>query len=152
MKLPPATLPLALLIAACTAAAGPPEVHWGIDECSGCHMILSAPEYAAAARNASGEEERFDDVGCMAGWLAERPSETWQVWVHDADVERWHPAQDAWFARSDARATPMGSGLTAHGTKAAAQAASPRQEPLTWSALLATRSNAHTTTPSGGSP
>jgi copper chaperone NosL len=147
-------LALALVLAACSAStAGPPEVRWGVDECSGCHMILSSPEYAAVARSAGGEEARFDDLGCLAGWLAGiAGAETWQVWVHDANADRWHPAAEAWYARAEGRATPMGSGITAHATEAAAQAASPRGEPFRWSELLANHSQPQDHTTAGGSP
>ena len=148
----PVRLPLAvLLLAACAASVkGPSEPHWGIDECSDCHMILSSPDFASAAVGATGEELHFDDHGCLIAWLAARPAgETWTIWVHDADSTRWLEAESAWFAVAKARATPMGSGITAHGSRAAALAVSPRSEPLTWSQLLATQGHTNPTTTGG---
>ena len=112
----------ALLAGACSSApAGPPEVHWGIDECTHCHMIVGEARYAAAARGPAGEEARFDDAGCLLRWRAEG-HEAWQAWVHDADGEGWLAAAEAVYLHAPGRATPMGSGLTAHRDAAAAAA------------------------------
>jgi len=129
---------LAVLLAGCAAAAaGPPQVHWGVDECSHCHMILSEPRYAAVARNATGEEARFDDLGCLRDWWPAHSSERWDVWVHDARGEQWLPSASAWFADTDTH-TPMGSGILAFLDEAAAESAAAKAGPLRWSELAAT--------------
>jgi copper chaperone NosL len=131
-------LVLAVVLAGCAAAAaGPPGVHWGIDECSHCHMILSEPRYAAVARSAAGEEARFDDLGCLRDWRRAHATESWDVWVHDARGEQWLPAASAWFVDTDTR-TPMGSGILAFPDEAAARGVAAKAGPLRWSELTAT--------------
>lgn len=130
-----------LAAAACTPPAeGPPQVRWGSDECSHCHMIVAEPRFAAVARAADGSEARFDDLGCLLRWHREADRGGWQVWVHDATAEGWLPAAAASYARSPGRATPMGSGLTAHRERSAAAAAAPAV--LTWAELLALQADA----------
>lgn len=120
---PRAALALALLAGACAGGpAGPPEVHWGVDECSHCHMIVGEARFAAAARGPAGEEARFDDLGCLLRWRAEG-HEAWQAWVQEASGGGWLPAAEAVYLHVPGRATPMGSGLTAHRDAAAAAAA-----------------------------
>jgi copper chaperone NosL len=113
---------LGVAFACASGPPAPPAVHWGSDECSHCHMILSEPRFAAVARHADGGEARFDDLGCMARWRAASPVEGWRVWVRDADGDAWIDATTAWFVQVPGRSTPMGSGLTAHATRAAAEA------------------------------
>ena len=103
-----------LLLGSCAARqAGRPIVHWGVDECSSCHMILADQRFAAVARSEAGEEARFDDVGCLLRWSEERPAGTWKLWVHDAAGRDWLAADNAFFTRHPGLATPMGSGLRA---------------------------------------
>jgi copper chaperone NosL len=114
-----------LLVGAFACASGPPApptVHWGSDECSHCHMILSEPRFAAVARHAGGGEARFDDLGCLARWWRAAAQEGWRVWVRDAEGDAWIDADAAWFVQVPGRSTPMGSGLTAHASRAAAEA------------------------------
>jgi len=131
---------VAVALAACaTRVAGPPEVHWGVDECSRCHMILSEPRYSGVARGPAGEEERFDDLGCMVAFLAEgRPAE-WTAWVRDAATDRWVPASSSWYARGGATHSPMGSGVVAYASRDAATKAAGAAAPLSWTELLAAR-------------
>lgn len=141
---------LAVLALACAGSAtGPPVVHWGIDECSHCHMILGEQRYAAVARSAAGEEARFDDLGCFARFVA-GSAEPWQAWVQDSGGAGWIPAESATYLRQDGLSTPMGSGLTAHASAAAATAAArggaaPGAQELTWVQMLAAARRAATT-------
>lgn len=125
MRRPLASTLFAVLLAGCAAAAaGPPAVHWGVDECSHCHMILSEPRFAAVARSGA-DEVRFDDLGCLLDWSrAQRTvsaATPWQVWVHDANGERWLAAPSAFFVHTGTH-TPMGSGILAFADEAAARA------------------------------
>ena len=123
---------LALLLVACgSRAVAPPHVRWGVDECSHCHMILSEPRYAAVARSATGDEARFDDLGCLLRWASTDRS-GWQIWVHDSAGDEWLDAEAASFTHSATARTPMGSGWQAWGSPASATAA---RHPLSWSEL-----------------
>ena len=109
------------LSAACPAGEpGPPEVAYGLDECSYCRMIVSEERYAAAARSPDGTAA-FDDVGCLAAAVREGRAADATVWVHDAESGAWLDATAAWYVRGDASTTPMGSGRSAVYTEAAAR-------------------------------
>ena len=137
-----AVLTVALALAGCAGTpAGPPRVQWGVDECGYCHMILSDSRSAAVARNETGEEVRFDDLGCAASFFAAANGGAgrWQTWVHAVDDERWLDAEQAWVVRFNGRRTPMGSGLAAYASEPAARAAAGAAAgatPQRWTALL----------------
>jgi copper chaperone NosL len=130
-------LAVAALVACASPVAGPPEVHWGVDECSRCHMILSEPRYAGVARGSAGEEERFDDLGCMVAFLNEGKPADWTAWVHDATTDTWVSASSSWYARAGATHSPMGSGIVAYASREAATKAAGASAPLSWTELLA---------------
>lgn len=106
---------LASLAVACgaTVAEGPPELRLGVDECSRCRMIVSEPATAAVARGPGGEEARFDDLACLTGFVDERGTDGWQIWVHTLDGDDWLEAERAHYLRDPRRITPMGSGWVA---------------------------------------
>jgi copper chaperone NosL len=141
-------LALLAVLACAGPASGPPQVHWGTDECDHCHMILSEPRFAAVVRDASGQESRFDDVGCLAGWWAENARDHATAWVQ-GPAGSWLVASSAWFAPTGAR-TPMGSGLVAFPTAEAATAATPRGDhALSWQELLTRFRQARDRPPAG---
>ncbi|HVS02634.1 MAG TPA: nitrous oxide reductase accessory protein NosL [Thermoanaerobaculia bacterium] len=131
-------LTVAWLLAACATApdaALPPEIRWGVDECSRCHMILSEERFAAAARSETGEEARFDDLECAADYLAAGGAGGWTTWVvTDAG---WRRAGDAWLVYEQDLVTPMGSGLVAYASEQAARdrALAPGSQVLRWQEL-----------------
>lgn len=126
---------LALGCGAPSPSSGPPEIRYGLDECTHCRMIIVEPRHAAVARSASGEEARFDDLLGVREHLA-AADETWQVWVHGEDG--WIPAAAAWYAHDPEEITPMGSGLLAFADRSAAarQAAEAGGEVMTWEQFL----------------
>ena len=76
--------------------------------------------HAAVARGAEGEVARFDDLGCLFGFLESRGGKNWRAWVHGKDA-RLLPAEKAFYARGPETSTPMGSGLQAFETEDAAR-------------------------------
>ena len=72
-------LVLAGLLAACGSPdpEAPPEIAYGLEECSHCRMIISEERFAAATRTAGGAVARYDDVGCLLpSW---RPGERGRI-------------------------------------------------------------------------
>jgi copper chaperone NosL len=78
-------------------------------------MMVSDPATAAQIV-ASGEEPLFfDDIGCLAKWLARRPlAPNAIVYVADHRTKIWVVASRAVFTRAPGARTPMGSQLIAH--------------------------------------
>lgn len=126
-----------LLLAACAAQeSGPPEILYGLEECSACRMIISEERYAAAITREGFETLKFDDLGCMLrsrGKIAENA----EIWVHDVDTGEWVDGTAAWYLRSDPTLTPMGSGVLAFSARAlAVQRGGPDEQIYDWTALL----------------
>lgn len=101
---------VALLVAACHDAADKPaEPVWGKQPCDHCAMLLDEPRFAAQLATSDGMHLFFDDVGCLAAWLREHPSDRTRGWVRrqsdwvDARAARYTPGQR----------TPMGYGFVA---------------------------------------
>jgi copper chaperone NosL len=101
------------LVLAC-GPSGPRAIALGKDQCSHCHMTVIQERFTAQAVMATGKTFVFDDLGCLANWLAataEAPASVW-VWSTVAG-EGWVPASEAVYVESDSLHTPMGSHLAA---------------------------------------
>lgn len=107
---------LALLLAACTVP-GPRPVALGSELCGQCHMTVTDDRFIAQLVTATGKVLVYDDPGCLATALREgvvAGDRIRSVWVTDyLDTATLIRAEEAWFVRSDAVHTPMGSGLAA---------------------------------------
>jgi copper chaperone NosL len=107
----------ALLALAACAEPHPFPIVLGEDGCDHCHMTLVDPRFTAELLTTTGKGYRFDDIGCLAAFLAEGsvPKEReGQAWVNDfLHPGQWLPAQQAVYLRTDSLRTPMGSGLIA---------------------------------------
>jgi len=100
---------LLLLGTACQARADRPEDPvWGKQTCASCAMLVSAPRFAAQLATHGGEVHYFDDVGCLAAYLAQRTQANSQAWVRE-ETGAWVKAELAHF-ESGAK-TPMDYGF-----------------------------------------
>ena len=94
---------------ACQSTADvPTDPVWGKHACSSCAMLISSPRFAAQVLTAQGDHLYFDDVGCMATFLARRKDTPSRAWVRDAKGN-WIPTDHAHFSKG-AR-TPMDYGF-----------------------------------------
>jgi copper chaperone NosL len=126
------------VLAACAAA--PEPVHWGVEACAHCQMVISDERFAGQVVDRRGKTYKFDAIECMAGFLNEGAvsgDDVHSVWVADGP-DGWVEAGTATFVHSPSVRTPMGGGFTAHVTPsaAAAYAAEVDGELLTWSAVV----------------
>lgn len=115
-----------IVLAACAGKPGepqPPEIQYGQDMCDACGMLISEPRFAAATLLTSGEALKFDDIGEMLVYHMDHPEEQVQAWfVHDYGSESWIRGESAFFVKSDAVKSPMGSGIAAFEEKSDAEA------------------------------
>jgi len=94
-------------------AAGPPVIRYGEAACAECRMLISEERFAAAARSVGGETAVFDDIGCLIRHVARWHAPPSHVWVHAYETGAWVDGRHAWYVRSNALMTPMGSGIAA---------------------------------------
>jgi copper chaperone NosL len=120
---------LALLLTACGSRqlSGPPELHLGRDECSGCGMIVNEARCSSALLIEEGGERSyltFDDIGCMLEYERDHHPVVVGRFVHDYTTSQWITADTASFliAGPGKLTTPMASGIVAFADPAAAQA------------------------------
>lgn len=126
---------VAVLGMGCSAPeTGAPEILYGLEECAHCRMIISEERYAAAIVDASGEVQKYDDLGCILR-SNRKVAANETVWVHDMETGDWIDGRGAWFIHDPSRMTPMGSGVV--GFARQAQAAARGEEVLDWNGLLA---------------
>jgi copper chaperone NosL len=131
----------------------PPEIHYGEDQCDECGMIISDPRFASGFLHevSAGRYESlaFDDIGNMLAYMQKHPEQQIVAWyVHDYTSEEWLDATQAYFVSSPEIHTPMGHGIAAHASQAAAQAMADKLhgEVFDWPALQASHdhtSHAH---------
>lgn len=112
------------VLAACAPRSSepqPPEIAYGFDVCESCGMLISEPRFACALVLEDGRALKFDDLGDMVVYQLDRPNLKITAWfAHDYYTEQWVRAEAAFYVASDTIASPMGHGLAAFSTQAAA--------------------------------
>lgn len=85
------------------------------DMCSRCRMAISQKRYAAELFDRDGNIFKFDDIGCLLHYAAQRHLELKDhtVFVIDYGTGRWLTAAQAVYVRSEAIPSPMSGGLAA---------------------------------------
>jgi copper chaperone NosL len=103
---------------------GPAPVDTRNDACQSCRMTVSDVRFAAQVAAPGEEPKFFDDIGCLARFLAEHPAqpEDAVAYVADHRTKAWIPAGRAVYLRVTGLETPMNSHLVAHADAASQQA------------------------------
>jgi copper chaperone NosL len=120
-RLAPALALLALLLSAC--AKGPDLVHWGVEECSHCQMMITDERFAGQVVDRRGKTYKFDALECMADWVNRgvvAVADFHSVWVSDGP-DGWTRVEDASFLHSGEIRSPMGGGYIAFSDAGTAQ-------------------------------
>lgn len=115
-------LALALLAACRGDAPGDPPRMTGREACARCGMAVSERRFAGGWVGEDGASVLYDDAGELLAALEAKPEALERAWVGDLESGAWVRAKDASFVRSPGLATPMGSGVAAFGSAAAAAA------------------------------
>lgn len=133
-----AAVPTLASMVAC-ASTGPRSIAYGRDECAWCRMTVSDARFGAELVTATGKQEVFDSVECLAAaTLALDPAaqsraatRSWVTdWLHPGTLV---PAATARYLRSDGPGSPMGKGLQAFDSQADAEREQQRSGGLTMS-------------------
>ncbi len=114
----------AITLAGCGGEARadqPPEIKYGVDTCSRCHMIISEEKYASGLVASDGTTMIFDDIGEMIATVQTDGLNERRVWVHDFDSVEWIDGTTAFYVDSHDLMTPMGMGVVAFSSKDAAE-------------------------------
>ena len=118
-------LALAVLLAACASGPPPPAVLDTKNEtCAWCRMAISEARFAGQIVAPSEEAKFFDDIGCLAHFIAgakARPGSA-VTYVADHRTRTWVRADAALYTEVASLATPMGSHLIAHADAASRDA------------------------------
>lgn len=128
----------AWLLGAC--APGPRPIAYGREACDYCRMVISDPRYGAELVTRKGKVHTFDSIECLAAYYlqARAAGTVHSVWVSDfARPGTLLAAADARFVRAGGPGSPMGMGLTAFATDAAAlRRATGGARPLRWDDVI----------------
>jgi len=111
-------LPLGGLLLAVTLLAGcrrpaPRAIGYGSESCAHCHMTIADPRFSAELVTRTGKAVPFDDIGCLAAWLAEHTTPVAGSWVVSFVDAGWIRTDSATYLQTDGLHTPMASGLAA---------------------------------------
>ncbi|MGE0130386.1 MAG: nitrous oxide reductase accessory protein NosL [Blastocatellales bacterium] len=117
----------ALLFIALSGCGKPPIEPVDIaaeDMCALCKMAISEKQYAAEFLNRDGDAFKFDDISCMANYVAEKKAgdSIAAFYVVDFDTKQWLKAEEANFVASPNFPTPMGGGIVAFKDRPRAEA------------------------------
>lgn len=130
-----------LTIQACGSPA-PRDIRYGEESCDYCHMTIMDPAFAAQLVTRQGKVYLFDDVGGLASFYRENrvpPGDVFGMWVNLFDhPDRRVPVDSAVFLRSTRLRSPMGSGIAAFASRAAADSVrlAAGGDLLRWDAVL----------------
>lgn len=131
---------VALMLASLSAAGcraevlSPQPVPVDKVECAHCGMLVSSESTGGEIVSAAAETRFYDDVVCLAAdWP--RYGAGAKAFVRTSGGA-WAEAGSAAYVQLEGRSTPMGSGLTAFSTPAAAAAAHRSDHVLTWNDVL----------------
>ena len=118
-------LVLAILLAAC--ASGPPApatLDTRNESCGWCRMAVSEARFAGQVVAPSEEAKFFDDIGCLAHFVAgtKAPTPGALAYVADHRTRTWVRADAALYTEVASLSTPMGSHLIAHADAASRDA------------------------------
>jgi copper chaperone NosL len=92
------------------------EIHYGVETCAYCHMVVSDERHAAQLVTGKGRVEVFDSIECLASYVIalgddEQPH---ALWVSDFEHPgTFIPAEGARYVHGGSVRSPMGLGLTA---------------------------------------
>jgi len=108
---------------ACGGPPGPATLDTKNDACAWCRMGASDARFAAQLVAPREEPRFFDDIGCLAAFLAARPAPKGSLaFVADHRTKAWVPAPSAVYTRNPGLQTPMSSHLLAHADAASRDA------------------------------
>lgn len=118
---------LALLLVSIACARGPVRpapLEAGGEACAWCRMTVSDPRLAAQIVAPAEQPLFFDDIGCLADYLARSGTGPARriAYLADHRTGEWVPASRALLTRNASFATPMGSHLMAHADAASRDA------------------------------
>jgi copper chaperone NosL len=104
------------LAVSCTPAHTRP-IAYGAEQCRHCHMTVADPRFAAELVTVKGMVLVFDDVGCLAAYIASgkvRSSDIHSIQVNNfLRPDSMLSARDAVYLKVDSLQTPMASHLVA---------------------------------------
>ena len=93
------------------------QIAYGAEVCRHCHMTIADPRFAAELVTTKGMVFVFDDVGCLASFMASgkvSASDIHAILVNDfLNPDSMLHAREAVYLRVDSLQTPMGSHLVA---------------------------------------
>ncbi len=109
------------------AGSQPRPINYGGDECAHCKMTIVEPGYGSTLMTAKGRQLNFDSIECLVAYRLKNRTQDqngWSFWVSAVDAPGTLRAQDqVYFVHSGEIRSPMGAGLAAFTTGAAADAA-----------------------------
>ena len=138
---------LGALAALACSAPGPRDIATGVEDCARCHMTVMDPRFAGQAVTRTGKVFVFDDLACLAGFLAggEVPeADLHSLWAADWLGGGWLDVRQAAFLASPGLRSPMAGNIVAvrRGPAADSLQAALGGELLDWPAARARLSGA----------
>ncbi len=111
---------LLLILSACSSDK-PREISSN-DVCKACNMGVTDVKYAAQLVKDNGDQEVFDDIGCLMEYMMDiDSSEVSAAFVMDVSKKKWVNAEKATYVYAETNSTPMNYGVIAFDSKKSAE-------------------------------
>ena len=111
---------LVLVLTACSS--NKPRELGSNEVCQACNMGLTDVKYAAQLVMENGEQEVFDDIGCLMDYMMDMDSsKIGAAFVMDVSKEKWINAEKATYVYAETNWTPMNYGVIAFDSEKAAK-------------------------------
>ncbi len=116
---------LAAAVAISCSAAGPAEIHYGVDQCDYCKMTIADKSFGSQLITDKGRALRFDAIECLAAYernFTAQGKQAASLWVSDFEQPGHFINRDqAVIIVAERQRSPMGVGLVAVASEAAAR-------------------------------
>ncbi len=100
----------------------PQPLQYGVDACYACKMTLMDTKFGAEIVTEKGKVYKFDDINCMVDFYNsgyEPVDKMAHIMVIDfSQPEKFVPARDAFYVKSNQVRSPMSGGIAAFETEA----------------------------------
>ena len=107
-----------LLLFVVSCSVEPKPIHYNLDVCEYCHMVITDVRYGTETLTSKGKAYKFDSVECLIDYCKEnKPNVHQHLVTCYGEPHSLYDAKNTWVIKCNAMPSPMGRYLTAFKSK-----------------------------------